>query len=127
MRNASLLTAVLVGLLTTCAEAQRYRYVDQSGNIHFVDSWKQVPREYREQIVPATPTPVLDEKTIRERQRQRDQAARLQRSQIEKEQQRREKERRKLERKREQAAQQDDDTPRSERRRRQEDDIETIN
>jgi hypothetical protein len=126
MKNLLLFAYILIGVFTTCAEAQRYRYVDGSGNIHFVDSWKEVPRQYREQIVPATPTPVLDEKTIRERQRKREQAVRDQRKKIEKEQQRREKERRQLEKKREQAIQRGDEVPRSQRRRR-EDDIETIN
>ena len=126
MKNLLLFVSIMIGVFTTCAEAQRYRYVDGSGNIHFVDSWKEVPRQYREQIVPATPTPILDEKTIRERQRKREQAGREQRTKIEREQQRREKERRQLEKRREQAIQRGDDVPRSDRRRR-EDDIETIN
>ena len=126
MKNLLLFVSIMIGVFTTCAEAQRYRYVDGSGNIHFVDSWKEVPRQYREQIVPATPTPILDEKTIRERQRKREQAVREQRTKIEREQQRREKERRQLEKRREQAIQRGDDVPRSDRRRR-EDDIETIN
>jgi hypothetical protein len=46
--------------------------MDSSGNIHFVDSWKQVPREFREQIVPPTPTPVLDERAKKDLQRRQE-------------------------------------------------------
>jgi len=38
------------------------RYMDSSGTIHFVDNINQVPRQYRPQIYPPTPTPVLDRK-----------------------------------------------------------------
>ena len=65
------------------AQAQRYRYMDSSGNIHFEESLNDVPRQYRHQIVPPTPTPVLDarqkkelqrakERELKERQRQLD-------------------------------------------------------
>lgn len=64
---------VVAFLLAPCdANAQRYRYMDSSGNIHFVDSWKQVPREFREQIVPPTPTPVLDERAKKDLQRRQE-------------------------------------------------------
>lgn len=68
---------VVACLLAPCeVSAQRYRYMDGSGNIHFVDSWKQVPREFREQIVPPTPTPMLDKKAQRELQRQKEREVR---------------------------------------------------
>ena len=65
------------------AEAQRYRYMDSSGNLHFVDSIGDIPRQYRQQVFPPTPTPVLNarqqnelkrakEREIKERQRQID-------------------------------------------------------
>jgi hypothetical protein len=38
------------------ASAQQVRYIDSSGNIHFVDSINKVPQRYRLQV--ATPTPV---------------------------------------------------------------------
>lgn len=38
------------------------RYMDEAGNIRFVNRMKEVPREYREQIIPPTPAPVLDER-----------------------------------------------------------------
>ena len=40
--------------------AEQLRYMDEAGNIRFVHRMNQVPRQYREQIVPPTPTPVLD-------------------------------------------------------------------
>jgi hypothetical protein len=33
--------------------------MDSSGNLRFADSIKDVPKEYRQQIYPPTPTPVL--------------------------------------------------------------------
>lgn len=41
------------------ARAQSLRYMDSSGNLRFADSIKDVPKEYRQQIYPPTPTPVL--------------------------------------------------------------------
>lgn len=49
------------------AYGQQMRYMDSSGNLHFVDNLKQVPRQYREQIVPPTPTPVLDKKALQQK------------------------------------------------------------
>jgi hypothetical protein len=70
---------VAIGLLVVCnsqAEAQQVRYMDSSGNIHFVDSLSEVPARYREQIVPPTPTPVLDRRGIQAKKRAEAQAAR---------------------------------------------------
>lgn len=72
----SLTLAIVCALAPWSAEAQRYKYMDSSGNIHFVDSWKQVPREFREQIIPPTPTPALDDKTRRQLQRQKEREVR---------------------------------------------------
>lgn len=74
----AILAMILVVFLLAPSDAiaQRYKYMDASGNIHFVDSWKQVPREFREQIVPPTPTPVLDEKGKKQLQRLREREAR---------------------------------------------------
>ena len=45
------------------AGAERYRYIDSSGNIRWADSILQVPQRYREQVT--QPTPVPDEKTYK--------------------------------------------------------------
>jgi hypothetical protein len=68
-----------LGLLAACsgqAQAQQVRYMDSSGNIHFVDSLSEVPARYREQIVPPTPTPVLDRRGMQAKKRAEAQAAR---------------------------------------------------
>ena len=67
-RVAAILTALLIATPFE-VQAQRYRYMDSSGNIHFVDSLADVPRQYREQLVPPTPTPVLDARQRKELQR----------------------------------------------------------
>lgn len=79
----------------TVAEAQSYRYIDSSGNIHFVDSLGEVPRQYREQIVPPTPTVAVDAKTAKrlEAQRQRELVARQREIERKKREKEREKER----------------------------------
>lgn len=38
--------------------AQVYRYIDESGNIHWVDRLDDVPYRYRDQVVPPTAIPV---------------------------------------------------------------------
>jgi hypothetical protein len=63
-------------LVDTSAEAQRFRYIDSSGNIHFVDSLSQVPERYMSQVVPPTPTPVYDRRALQEKKRQEQAAAR---------------------------------------------------
>ncbi len=67
----------------TCeAHAQRYRYMDSSGNIHFVDSFGDIPRQYREQLVPPTPTPVLDARQRKELQNRKEREAKDRQRQI---------------------------------------------
>lgn len=75
MRILSLLTLYsAISLICCCdATAERYRYVDSSGNIHFVNSLKQVPRQYMHQIMTPTPRPVLSK---RELQRKRNEELR---------------------------------------------------
>jgi type IV secretory pathway VirB10-like protein len=51
---------MLTALCCATATAEQLRYMDEAGNIRFVHRMNQVPRQYREQIVPPTPTPVLD-------------------------------------------------------------------
>lgn len=46
------------------AVAERYRYVDSSGNIHFVNNLKQVPNQYMHQIMTPTPRPVLSKREL---------------------------------------------------------------
>ncbi|MFO0417487.1 MAG: hypothetical protein ACK5Y6_09385 [Pseudomonadota bacterium] len=72
--------SIFVGFLAVSCDvaAQQYRYMDSSGNINFVDSLSDVPRRYREQIVPPTPTPVLDRRGLQEKRRLENQARREQ-------------------------------------------------
>ncbi len=56
--------------------AQQVRYMDSSGNIHFVDNPSKVPMRYREQVMTPTPVPVLDRKAQMEQRRQEQQALR---------------------------------------------------
>ena len=58
------LFAVLVLLLSCCffgfeSHAQAYKYMDEAGNINFVDRLSDVPLRYRNQIPGAVPTPVV--------------------------------------------------------------------
>jgi hypothetical protein len=71
-----LLACTLAALHCAGAFAQQHRYMDSSGNIHFVDSLSQVPQRYREQVVPPTPTPVLDRRGLQMKKRAEMQAAR---------------------------------------------------
>ena len=48
--------------------AQSVNYVDESGNIFFVDSIDQVPLKFRAQVVPPTPTPDLKPREFRKHQ-----------------------------------------------------------
>ena len=64
------------------AIAQSLRYMDSSGNLRFADSIKDVPREYREQIYPPTPTPVL---TRQQQIQKRMEEERIQRQKLQRE------------------------------------------
>ena len=77
-----LIVCALVAVCNSDAHAQRYRYMDGSGNIHFVDSLSDVPRQYREQLVPPTPTPVLDDRQRRELQQRKEREVRERQRQI---------------------------------------------
>ena len=79
-------------------EAQRYRYMDSSGNLHFVETLNDVPRQYRQQIVPATPTPVLDARQKKEIQRTKERELRERQRQIENKKRELERARRSIER-----------------------------
>lgn len=87
---------VVVGAL--CAQAQQFRYMDHSGNIHFVESLNDVPRQYRHQIVPPTPTPVLDARQKKELQRAKERELRERQRQIENKKRELERTRRAIER-----------------------------
>lgn len=78
--SLSTLAVVSVGLLVATSHAERFRYMDSSGNIRFADSIDQVPRQYRQQIYPPTPTPVLDKRAQAELRRAqvREEARRVQ-------------------------------------------------
>jgi type IV secretory pathway VirB10-like protein len=98
--NKYFLSVVLVcfwHMGTFSAHAERYRYVDSSGNIHFVNSLKQVPREYMHQIMTPTPRPVYSKREMRrieaeKRRRQREKEAAERRKQRASEQMRRRRE-----------------------------------
>jgi len=56
---------LLLALLLTAPNfvaAQTTRYMDESGNIFFVDSPEDVPARYRKQVIPPTPFPELSPK-----------------------------------------------------------------
>jgi len=71
--------------------AQAYRYIDEAGNINFVDSFEQVPNRYRSQIEGYKPTPVVNDKSKKIKTKPSDQ---------DKERKQRERQRQKLEKKR---------------------------
>lgn len=81
--SLSFFIVVVSSLSAWDAYAQHYRYMDSSGNIHFVDSLSDVPRQYREQLVPPTPTPVLDARQRKELQNRKEREAKDRQRQIE--------------------------------------------
>jgi len=66
------LAIVALVTLSLAGHAERFRYMDSAGNIRFADSIDQVPRQYREQIYPPTPTPVLDKRAQQELKRSKE-------------------------------------------------------
>lgn len=62
--------------------SQSLRYMDSSGNLHFADSIQEVPKQYREQIYPPTPTPVL---TRQQQVQKRMEEERIQRQRMQRE------------------------------------------
>ena len=61
LRRLVLVTAVAMAVFISLpgkAQAQSYRYIDESGNINFVDRLSDVPFKYRYQII-GTPTPSI--------------------------------------------------------------------
>jgi hypothetical protein len=62
--------------------SQSLRYMDSSGNLRFADSIKEVPKQYREQIYPPTPTPVL---TRQQQVQKRMEEERIQRQKMQRE------------------------------------------
>ncbi len=85
--KSSFALPLMIGLLIIASvpgsQAQQFRYMDNSGNIHFVESINDVPRQYRHQIVPPTPTPVLDARQKKELQRAKERELRERQRQIE--------------------------------------------
>lgn len=63
------LVVCFAGGIAVCM-AQQIRYMDSSGNLHFVDDLSQVPSRYRQQVAPYTPTPVLDRRQLQMKQQQ---------------------------------------------------------
>ena len=92
---------LLLPMLVLAASAvAEYRYIDESGNIHFVDHEKDVPARYRSQLYP-TPTPMTPkewqkmqrEKEKAQKKKEREKAQEARRLQREQERQAREEER----------------------------------
>jgi len=71
----SFATATLILCCATLIHAQaRFRYMDSSGNLHWVDSPSQIPAKYRGQVMTPTPTPVMDKRAQAEAKKAREQA-----------------------------------------------------
>jgi len=87
-------TALVVLVYTDEPAADQIRYMDQSGNIIFVDKLSQVPKEYMNQIMTPTPTPALSKQEVAELQRKR-RAEQMEKERKERERKRDEKERQK--------------------------------
>lgn len=88
MKSRDLLVLMAVVFITcTSASGQQVRYMDSSGNIHFVDNINQVPPRYRQQVETPTPVPVLDRKALAEKKRQ-EQLAKREKMEQEKEKRR---------------------------------------
>lgn len=67
---------IIVAVLVICTQfqslsAEQLSYIDGAGNIHFVDSVSQIPQRYRAQVVPPTPTPVIDANAVRQIEQER--------------------------------------------------------
>jgi len=90
-------TTIFIVVFCSLVDAERFRYIDEAGNIFWVDSLAAIPERYRYQVL--KPTPVPDEATIRwmEQRRREKEREKLLKKQEE------ERKRRELERKREQA------------------------
>jgi|GEM_PF-1930796 len=67
------LVALACLLWCSTALAEQLRYMDEAGNIRFVNRMSEVPRQHREQIVPPTPTPVLNQRQKAELKRRQQQ------------------------------------------------------
>lgn len=59
-------TISFILLFSLSVSAEQLRYIDDSGNMHFVDSISQVPKRYLSQVVPPTPVPVIDANSVRQ-------------------------------------------------------------
>jgi hypothetical protein len=97
-RIPSLVALVWLVALVPDGEAQRFRYMDSSGNIHFVETLNDVPRQYRQQVVQPTPTPVLDARQKKELQRAKERELRERQRKIENKKRELERTRRAIER-----------------------------
>lgn len=86
------LILVLFLSFATPAFADSVMFIDEGGNIHFVDNWRDVPPQYRNQLR-KSPTPMADPKTIRkmeaERKKQEQKAEQEQKKRLAEEKQRR--------------------------------------
>lgn len=66
-----------IGIFLPKAEAQSFRYIDESGNIFFVEKPEDVPTRYRDQVVKPTPLPILTKQQQRQIKKDLDKKKRL--------------------------------------------------
>ena len=81
MKNTKTFIVSLIIVVAQCglvgySAADQLRYMDEAGNIRFVNRMKEVPREYREQIVPPTPRPKLDARQLSQVKRKQEEEQR---------------------------------------------------
>lgn len=84
-----LILSITICTIATSSEvrAQSYRYMDEAGNMHFVDRAEDVPFRYRSQIPSLNPTAVVID------QKKKTKESKLKAREIAKEEKRRERER----------------------------------
>jgi len=88
-----LVGAILI--LSGSVAAQGMNYVDEAGNIYFVDNINQVPMQYRSQLIPPTPSLPPGSKVAREYENQ----VKRQQKELEREKKKKEKEKEKAKKK----------------------------
>ncbi|MCS6893461.1 MAG: hypothetical protein NZO16_02675 [Deltaproteobacteria bacterium] len=59
----------MITIYSAFAISQSLSYIDEAGNIHFVESLSEVPAKYRNQILKPTPPPTLSKKELRRLQK----------------------------------------------------------
>ena len=70
MKKIALAVTLLAAILLAreYSAAQSFRYMDESGNLHWVDSLDQIPPRYRSQVLMPTPYVTLSAEEKKRRQ-----------------------------------------------------------